>query len=185
VSPARRHWFVLLLGLVDCAGPTHPIDGRGPRNAVHWPESFAPGDAALFSHNETVIAASCERVWSRLIAAGAWPAWYENARAVHVVGDDSGTLQNGTTFTWLTFGIAVESQVREYVPPVRLAWFGRAPGMSAYHAWLLNPLPDGCHVVTEETNNGPSAIALRHTKPEAIHDGHAIWLAQLKQVSEK
>ena len=152
----------------------------GQQDAVAWPASFEPGNAALFSHNEIVIAAPCERVWSILVAAHAWPDWYENAHDVHIAGEHAGALQKQSTFTWTTFGIAVESQVRQYLPPVRLAWSGRATGMTAYHAWVLSPLAEGCHVVTEETNNGPAAETLRRTNPEAIHDGHAAWLAQLK-----
>lgn len=150
----------------------------------HWPPTFAPGEAELFSHNEVVISAPCERVWSVLIQARAWPAWYANARDVKLAGPES-ELTAGSHFTWSTFGIQVQSSVREFVPGRRLAWFGRAPGITAYHSWQLSSLATSCHVVTEETNNGPRAVALRRDKPEAIHDGHAQWLAQLKARSER
>jgi uncharacterized protein YndB with AHSA1/START domain len=168
--------FMACLALAGCTRNHTTVD---------WPESFVPGEAALFSHNEVVIAAPCQRVWSTLVAASTWPSWYGNAREVRLLDHDPTSLQKNSTFTWITFGVAVRSEVREYVPPTRLAWHGSTEGMTAYHAWLLQPLPTGCHVITEETNNGPSAIALRRTAPEAIHDGHATWLAQLKAICEK
>lgn len=152
--------------------------------SVHWPATFAPGEAELFSHNEVVISASCERVWSVLVEASAWPAWYANAHDVKLAGPKS-ELTAGSHFTWTTFGIQVQSDVREFVPGRRLAWFGRAPGITAYHSWQLSSLGTSCRVVTDETNNGPQALALRRDKPEAIHDGHAQWLAQLKARSER
>lgn len=151
---------------------------------ARWPATFAPGEAELFSHNEVVIAAPCERVWPVLVSASAWPAWYSNAHDVTLAGAES-ELRAGSDFTWTTFGIVVHSEVREFVPARRLAWFGRAPGITAYHAWTLRPLAAGCHVVTDETNNGPQAVALRRDKPDAIHDGHAQWLAQLKARVER
>jgi len=156
-----------------------------PTDSSHWPESLSPGNAVLFSHNQLVIDASCAEIWSFLVAAPKWPQWYANASNVRIADDASRLLEKGSAFTWTTFGIAVRSQVREFEPPVRLAWYGEAEQMTAYHTWLLRPLPTGCSVVTEETNNGPGAIALRRDKPEAIHDGHAQWLAQLKAISER
>lgn len=114
-----------------------------------------------------------------LVEASAWPAWYSNAHDVTLASAQS-ELTAGSNFTWTTFGIVVHSEVREFVPGRRLAWFGRAPGIAAYHTWVLSPLATGCHVVTDETNNGPQAVALRRDQPDAIHDGHAQWLAQLK-----
>jgi hypothetical protein len=34
---------------------------------VHWPAQFRPEAAALFSHNELLIAAPCERVWKHIV----------------------------------------------------------------------------------------------------------------------
>jgi uncharacterized protein YndB with AHSA1/START domain len=151
---------------------------------VRWPATFAPGEAELFSHNEVVIAAPCERVWSTLVQASAWPSWYSNAHDVALAGAER-ELRSGSHFSWTTFGIRVHSEVREFVPARRLAWFGQAPGITAYHAWQLSPLATSCHVVTDETNNGPRAVALRRDEPEAIHDGHARWLGELKSRLER
>jgi hypothetical protein len=49
--------------------------------------------------------------------------------------------------------------VTEYVPERRLAWAttvdGDETGSSASHGWVITPTADGCHVLTEETQQGP------------------------------
>jgi hypothetical protein len=56
--------------------------------------------------------------------------------------------------------------------------------MNAYHTFLLLKTDEGCHVVTEEVVKGPGAIELRKTHPQAMHEGHDLWLRNLKQRSE-
>jgi hypothetical protein len=75
--------------------------------------------------------------------------------------------------------------VAEYEPRARLGWFGEGPGVHAYHAWLLSPLADGCRVVTEEESRGPAARAGRKSDPGALHNGHDLWLARLRALSER
>ncbi|HET9956709.1 MAG TPA: SRPBCC family protein [Polyangiaceae bacterium] len=156
-----------------------------PGGTVHWPEPLSPSNADLFSHNDVVIARPCQRIWDILVNAPKWPEWYANASQVRLLDRSRTQLEHGSAFTWRTFGIVVESRVAEFEPAARLAWFGAAKDMTAYHAWLLKPLPDACRVITQETNNGPAAVALRDKNPDAIHDGHATWLAQLKAISER
>jgi hypothetical protein len=43
---------------------------------IHWPQGFDPTEADLFSHNELLINATCERVWQHIIDATKWPDWY-------------------------------------------------------------------------------------------------------------
>lgn len=47
----------------------------------------------------------------------------------------------------------------EYVPGRRLSWStvvaGDQTGSSAFHGWVITPANDGCHVLTEETQQGP------------------------------
>ena len=49
---------------------------------IHWPTGFEPEKADLFAHNELIINASCERIWTRIIEASRWPTWYPNSRDV-------------------------------------------------------------------------------------------------------
>ena len=49
---------------------------------IHWPTGFKPTEADLFSHNELLINAFCERVWKHVVEATKWPEWYPNSKDV-------------------------------------------------------------------------------------------------------
>jgi hypothetical protein len=65
------------------------------------------------------------------------------------------------------------------------AWFGDGKDVHAYHTFLLTKAPEGCHIVTEENVEGPGAIQCREQQPNAMHEGHQLWPAALKDRSEK
>lgn len=153
---------------------------------IHWPEGFSPADADLFSHNELFINASCEQVWSHIIDASKWPAWYPNSKDVRLLNGDT-TLTATSIFRWETFGLPLESKVNEFVPFERLGWFGYAPNTAPafYHTWYLKPSANGCLVMTDEVGRGAGAAAFRDADEGAMHRGHDLWLATLKWVSER
>jgi hypothetical protein len=152
---------------------------------IHWPAGHTPADADLFAHNELLIHASCSIVWQHLVQAQSWPEWYPNSHNVKLLNSSDGRLHQDTQFSWDTFGLHVESRVHEFVPDSRIGWFGEGTGLDAYHNFLLLKGPEGCRVVTEEVARGPAAVQLREKDPDAMHRGHDLWLASLKQVSEK
>jgi hypothetical protein len=78
---------------------------------IHWPQGFDPTQADLFSHNEVLINAKCERVWQHIIDATKWPDWYPNSKEVHIVGNGGTVLKEGTTFRWTTFGLEQDQRV--------------------------------------------------------------------------
>ena len=151
---------------------------------IHWPQAFDPSQADLFSHNELLVNASCERIWSHIIDATRWPEWYPNSKEVKITGDN--VLKEGTVFRWTTFGLPLESKVNEFTPYTRIGWYGYAPGTapSFYHTWYLKPRGDACLVVTDEVGKGKGAVHLRETDEGLMHRGHDLWLATLKWVSE-
>ncbi len=150
-----------------------------PEPSIHWPEGFTPQQADLFDHAELAVPAPCAAVWRALADAPRWPQWYPNADNVRLEAGQE--LAAGRAFSWRTFGLEVDSQVHEFVPQQRLGWFGRAKGLDAYHTWLLVPQGQGCLVVTEEVVRGPGAVALREQQPRAMHEGHTLWLARLRE----
>jgi uncharacterized protein YndB with AHSA1/START domain len=151
---------------------------------IHWPAGFDPAKADLFSHNELLIDASCERVWQHIVDATKWPQWYPNSQDVRITGGTA--LALGTIFRWTTFGLPLESKVNEFVPYTRLGWYGYAPGTapSFYHTWFLTPEGDACRVVTDEVGMGKDAAHLRATDESLMHRGHDLWLATLKWMAE-
>jgi hypothetical protein len=78
---------------------------------IHRRQGFDPSQADLFSHNELLINAPCERIWSHIIDAKGWPEWYPNAKEVKITGDN--VLNDGTVFRWTTFtALRGEDQAR-------------------------------------------------------------------------
>src|ERR1700674_2887609 len=114
---ARRRPRVPPMHYMDKPKSKHPrgvVIGREKRVAVgceltnrekdiHWPEGFDPSQADLFSHNELVINASCERIWGHIVDATKWPQWYPNSKDVRIDGGD--VLKEGIVFHWSTFAL--------------------------------------------------------------------------------
>jgi polyketide cyclase/dehydrase/lipid transport protein len=163
---------------------TANADGAQRSKDIHWPDGFHPEQADLFAHNEIVIHASCEKVFANIADAQEWPSWYSNSHNVKVLNSPDGKLHKEARFSWDTFGLHIESRVHEFVPASRIGWFGDGTGLHAYHTFLLLKTEDGCHIVTEEVAKGPGAIDLRQKQPQAMHQGHDLWLSTLKQHSE-
>ena len=88
-------------------------------------------------------------------------------------------------FTWRTFGVDLESQVQEFEPFERIAWLATAPLIEAYHAWLILPAAGGCHVITEETQQGFAARAGRLVFPGRMERQHQLWLEGLARVAPR
>jgi hypothetical protein len=160
-------------------------DGAQRFNDIHWPDGFRPEQADLFAHNEIVVHASCEKVFSTIVDAQVWPSWYPNSHNVKLLNSPDGKLHEGAQFSWDTFGVHIESRVHGFVSNSRIGWFGDGSGMHAYHTFLLLKTDEGCHVVTEEVVKGPGAVEFREKQPDAMHEGHDIWLSTLKRSSEQ
>lgn len=163
--------------------PIKNINEANPQ--IHWPEDVNPTKADAFVHNEIYIKAPAATIWRNLVQAGEWPTWYANSADIKIEGSDTGRFQAGSVFTWKTFGFPVHSRIHEFVPQSRLGWYGDGTGIRAYHTWLIIPKDDGCEVVTEESQVGPSAIAFNLAQPTAMFDGHHWWLTALKARCER
>jgi hypothetical protein len=79
--------------------------------------------------------------------------------------------------------------VTEYVPISRLAWSttvdGDETGSSAYHGWVITPTENGCHVLSEETQQGPFFLEeLGRKNPGALYRYHQEWVESLARAAE-
>ena len=192
----RQSWTIiaLVLGLslwaiqrsyAQDAGE-HPVkDLSKASKLIHWPDGFNPKETDAFVHNEIWIKAPAKVIWENLVNATEWPGWYANSADVKFTDSGKGRLEAGTVFTWKTFGFPIDSKINEYVPESRLGWFGNGTGIHAYHTWLILKKGDGCQVVTEESQVGPSAIKFNMEQPTAMYDAHHWWLTALKARSER
>jgi hypothetical protein len=129
---------------------------------IHWPKGFDPKAADAFVHNEIWINAPASVIWTNLVNARDWPAWYSNASDMEIGNSDKKTLQAGTTFTWKTFGFPIQSKINEFVPCARLGWFGEGTGIRAYHTWLIVEKAGGCEVITESNSSWNICNRIQH-----------------------
>lgn len=152
-----------------------------PGAGILWPPRYAPDRVPVHVSNQRTISATPELVWAWLTRAPLWPTWYANAR--HVRSADGGLMDDlaqGSEFRWETFGVAIKSRVLEFVPYERIAWDAKGFGVDAYHAWLLTPQGEGCHVLTEESQHGLGARLMNFIFPHRMYDGHDLWLRSLE-----
>lgn len=148
---------------------------------IRWPERYHPSKAPIHVRNELSITAPPETVWAWMIRAPLWPSWYPNSANVRILEGMSPDLASGTRFRWKTFGVTIESSVKEFVPYERLAWDAHATGLDVYHAWLITKTPEGCHVLTEETQYGWLARLGTIFTPGRMHKLHQVWLDRLAE----
>lgn len=147
-------------------------------SAFRWPERFRPDRAPVHVRNEIAVEAPPEVVWAWLVRAADWPRWHPNARRVRIGGGSDALFLNAR-FTWSTFGVSLQSRVEEFEAPERIAWSALGWGVDVYHAWLIEPRPGGCRVLTEETQYGWACRLGSLLMPSRMSRGHQMWLERL------
>jgi len=148
-------------------------------HTINWPDRYRPENCAVHVANELAMGVAPAAVWDCLIEASQWSQWYENAADVVIRDAADGKLHDGAHFRWKTFGVTIDSKVEEFVSNERIAWSATAFGLDVYHAWLIVPTPEGCRVITEETQNGFLARLGHLLRPGSMHKYHQIWLEGL------
>jgi hypothetical protein len=147
---------------------------------IHWPDHYEPRNCPVHVRNELAMSVAQDRLWAWLIRATQWPDWYFNASNVKILQGSGPDLAKGTKFRWKTFGITITSTILEYVPCERIAWDAHGFAFDGYHAWVLQPTPTACHVLTEETQRGWLARLGALFMPNRMHRFHQLWLEALE-----
>jgi len=150
---------------------------------IKWPAGFDPGSSPVYVKNELHMRATPGQVWGCLTRVVTWPDWYPNASSVELINQHVDRLQARTKFSWKTFGIKLVSEVVEFIPHERIAWTAVGPGVKAYHAWLIIPESNGCHVITEETQHGWLCRLGKIIFPKRMHKRHQLWLTELEKTA--
>lgn len=165
-------------------------------NAIIWPDDYMPGFTENFVSNEVIVAGlRAIDVWPLLSTPARWPTYYANSANVRIHDGKGPTLQAGVRFYFETFGFPVDAQCTEFVPPAdglpgRVAWHGWAgkegsdDRLDVHHAWLVEDLSGGrVRILTQETQKGKPAEALRVAKPNPMINGHQDWLDGLVEAA--
>lgn len=146
---------------------------------VQWPDYYQPRNCPVHVRNELDMTAEQEHVWAWLLRSTLWPTWYINSANIKILEGRGPDLQMGTRFRWKTFGVTITSTVLEYIPCECIAWNAHTFGIDAYHAWVLQPSAQGCHVLTEETQHGWLARLGKLLMPNRMYKFHQLWLEGL------
>lgn len=154
--------------------------------AIKWPADMVPSRSPIHFTNELEVAVSPETIWSLLVDTTNWPLFYPGVQEVQLL-DGHKMLQAGTRFETNLAGQDVYASVQEFEPiTLKIAW-GGGPKSSkesrAYHAWIITPTPNGCHLWTEETMQGPLWLELAKEAPDIFWRTHEKLLQDLAKVA--
>ena len=164
-------------------------------NEIHWPEKYLPGTTDNFVSNEVIITGlTSAQVWPYLNSTTQWPTFYKNVSEIGFVDGAGPDLAEGVRFRFTTFGLKVEAEVTEHVPPSEgnpsrmsfRAWIvgSKQEDASALHAWLLEDLTGGrVRVLTQESQIGEPAKQMAIIKPNPVLNAHQDWLEGLVQTA--
>jgi hypothetical protein len=82
-------------------------------------------NAPVITREEILIDAPLSTVWGLHTDISSWSEWLPDIDSSTI----EGLLEVGTTFRWQTFGLSIESTIREIEPPRRIVWSGPAQGI--------------------------------------------------------
>jgi uncharacterized protein YndB with AHSA1/START domain len=155
---------------------------------VIWPGRYDPKTSAIYALNDIDVKAPAEVVWKLLVDAENWSRHFPPEDQVKILSGEA-ELTLGTRFSRVTVGFSMRLTVTEFEPLRRLAWAttvdGDETGSSAYHGWVITPTKDGCHLLTEETQQGEWFVDLLGYKhPGALYRYHQDWVEMLARAAE-
>ena len=155
---------------------------------VIWPERYHPGISSIYALNDIDVNAPPEVVWKLLVDAAHWSNYFPPEDQVNILSGES-ELRLGTRFHRVTVGYPMSLTVTECIPNRRLAWATTVDaddtGSSADHGWVITPTEKGCHVLTEETQQGEFFLnVIGHEYPGALYRYHQDWIERLARAAE-
>jgi uncharacterized protein YndB with AHSA1/START domain len=155
---------------------------------IIWPEKYDPKVSAMYALNDIDVKAPQEVVWRLLVDAENWSSYFPPEDKVKILNGDP-ELKLGTKWSRVTVGFPMSLIVTEFKPFYRISWSttvdGDETGSSAYHGWVITPTEDGCHVLSEETQQGAFFLEeLGRKNPGALYRYHQDWVERLALAAE-
>ena len=127
-------------------------------------------------------------VGTLLVEAENWSRTFPPEDQVRILSGEP-ELALGTRWTRVTIGFLMHLVVTECVPGRRISWSttvdGDETGSTAFHGCVSTPAPDGCHVLSEETQQGPWFLEQHgHKHPGGRYSYHQDWVEALARAAE-
>ena len=91
--------------------------------------------APVISRHSAVIEAPIEVLWGLHTDVDAWPSWQPDIETARL----DGSFDPGSTFSWQTGGLDIESTIYRVEPERRTLWGGPAHGIVGIHEWTFTP----------------------------------------------
>ena len=155
---------------------------------VIYPQQFDPRISPIYALNEIDVNAPPAAVWKLLVDAENWSSYFPAENQVKILSGEP-MLALGTQYSRVTIGFPMHLVVTECVPDRRLSWSTTvdddATGSTAFHGWVITPTDAGCHVLSEETQQGPWFLEqLGHKHPGGLFSYHQDWVEALARAAE-
>ncbi|MFJ2095447.1 MFS transporter [Streptomyces sp. NPDC087901] len=156
---------------------TRPTRSLERKSAMYTIDESAPVIVRL----STTIDASLERVWALHTDIDSWPDWNTDIDQASLAGP----VAPGSSFSWKTHGLDIDSTVYEVVPGKRIVWGGPSSGIDGIHVWSFTADGDRVTVSTEESWSGAPVDAATEELGQALRASLESWLAALKGHAEQ
>ena len=155
---------------------------------VIYPPEYDPRISPIYALNEIDVKAPAAVVWKLLIDAENWSSYFPVENQVKILSGEP-ELGLGTRYSRVTIAFPMSLVVTECVTAHRLSWSttvdGDQTGSSAFHGWVITPTEAGCHVLSEETQQGPWFLEqLGHRHPGGLYSYHQDWIEALARKAE-
>jgi len=155
---------------------------RSQAHPMPWPAGFEPSKSPVFAHNEVFIPLPPSAVFAGLVDAARWPKHLGNAGKIDVRSGagPSGSLQLGTKYHW-SFGEKLKNEVTLFQKDRAIGWVADGTGSMGFHRWILEAVPGGTRLITEETQHGLVPRLSNKAVNPMLHGVHQWWLQSLKE----
>ncbi len=137
-------------------------------------------NAPVTCHKSIVINATTLEVWDVLTNINNWASWQTAIKTPRI----NGPLEAGTTFTWKTGGIKINSTLHTVEPYTNFGWTGKSIGVKAIHNWKITELNRQTEISVSESMEGFLAKLLKKTFATSLDKNMSDWLMHLKKTCE-
>ena len=136
--------------------------------------------APVISRHSVVIDAPLDVIWRLHTDVDAWPDWQPDIETARLMVP----FAPGSTFSWHTSGLDIESTIYRVEPEKHTLWGGPAHGIVGIHSWTFTPVQDGVHVDTAESWSGEPIEANVAGMQDALDGSLVAWLGHLRTAAE-